>query len=81
MHQAGAKKKQCSTGGVCQRHGAKVKRCSSEGCTNHAQKGGIMCVRHGARSLLLAATIHYKLVPTVLCTERFDFPSLVVFFL
>ena len=29
------------------KHGAKVKRCSSEGCTNHAQKGGV-CWRHGA---------------------------------
>ena len=30
------------------RHGAKVKRCSSEGCTNVAQIGGV-CIRHGAR--------------------------------
>jgi hypothetical protein len=35
-------------GGLCGRHGAKVKRCSSEGCTNHAMKGGV-CVRHGVK--------------------------------
>jgi hypothetical protein len=29
------------------RHGAKVKLCSSDGCTNYAQRGGV-CVRHGA---------------------------------
>jgi len=29
------------------RHGAKVKLCSSEGCTNHAKNGGV-CVRHGS---------------------------------
>ena len=34
-------------GGVCIRHGAKVKRCSSEGCTNQAQNGGV-CKRDGA---------------------------------
>ena len=33
------------------RHGAnvKVKRCSSEGCTNHVVKGGV-CRRHGAKA-------------------------------
>ena len=34
-------------GGVCFRHGAKVKLCSREGCTNYAKKGGV-CIRHGA---------------------------------
>eukprot|EP00986_Skeletonema_menzelii_P016768 scaffold15845_cov97-Skeletonema_menzelii.AAC.1 len=34
-------------GGVCIKHGAKIKRCSSEGCTNQAKRGG-MCMRHGA---------------------------------
>eukprot|EP00985_Skeletonema_marinoi_P013353 scaffold6595_cov92-Skeletonema_marinoi.AAC.1 len=29
-------------------HGAKEKRCSSEGCTNYSQKGGV-CKRHGAK--------------------------------
>jgi hypothetical protein len=29
------------------RHGAKVKRCSCEGCTSYAQSGGV-CMRHGA---------------------------------
>jgi len=33
-------------GGVCQRHGAKVKRCKVDGCTNQAQKRGV-CIRHG----------------------------------
>ena len=28
-------------GGVCTRHGAKVKRCSGEGCTNVAVQGGV----------------------------------------
>eukprot|EP00984_Skeletonema_dohrnii_P024334 scaffold13442_cov96-Skeletonema_dohrnii-CCMP3373.AAC.3 len=38
-------------GGVCVRHGAKVKRklCSREGCTNIAIKGGV-CTRHGAQT-------------------------------
>ena len=35
-------------GGVCVKHGAKVKRCSHEGCTNGAVKGGV-CWRHGAK--------------------------------
>jgi len=49
---------QCSTdgctstaykgGGVCKRHGAKIKRCNSEGCTNQVVKGGV-CHRHGAK--------------------------------
>ena len=30
------------------KHGAKFKRCSREGCTNQARKGGV-CVRHGAK--------------------------------
>jgi hypothetical protein len=34
-------------GGVCMRHGAQVKLCSSEGCTNQAKKGGV-CMRHRA---------------------------------
>ena len=29
------------------KHGAYVKRCSSEGCANYAVKGGV-CRRHGA---------------------------------
>jgi methylthioribose-1-phosphate isomerase len=40
---------QSKQGGVCRRHGAKVKckQCSSDGCTNLAQKGGV-CQKHGA---------------------------------
>eukprot|EP00985_Skeletonema_marinoi_P001399 scaffold564_cov97-Skeletonema_marinoi.AAC.1 len=33
------------SGGVCVRHGAKVKRCSHEGCANQAG----LCIRHGAK--------------------------------
>jgi hypothetical protein len=32
---------------VCIKHGAQVKRCSSEGCTKYAKKGGV-CMKHGA---------------------------------
>ena len=32
---------------MCCRHGAKVKLCSSEGCTNQAKQKGV-CKRHGA---------------------------------
>lgn len=34
-------------GGVCRRHGAKIKLCSAEGCTNHSKRGGV-CWRHDA---------------------------------
>jgi len=34
-------------GGVCVRHGTKLKRCSSEGCSNQVKKEGV-CRRHGA---------------------------------
>eukprot|EP00984_Skeletonema_dohrnii_P024787 scaffold13923_cov78-Skeletonema_dohrnii-CCMP3373.AAC.3 len=34
-------------GGVCIRHGAKVKKCSHDGCTNQAKRIGL-CKRHGA---------------------------------
>ena len=40
--------KQAKKGGVCIRHGAKVKLCSHEGCTNQIKQGGV-CWRHGAR--------------------------------
>ena len=32
---------------MCVTHGAKVKRCSIDGCTNQVKKGGV-CIRHGA---------------------------------
>jgi len=38
---------QAKKGGVCIKHGAEKKQCSTEGCTNKAQKGGV-CVKHGA---------------------------------
>ena len=37
---------QVRTGGVCTRHGAKVKTCKHEGCTTQARKGGV-CTKHG----------------------------------
>ena len=33
---------------MCIKHGAKVKKCSSEGCTHRVQEGGV-CIRHGAK--------------------------------
>ena len=39
---------QAQNGGVCIKHGAKVKVCSVEGCKNIAKKGGV-CIRHGAK--------------------------------
>jgi len=35
-------------GGVCRRHGAKVKLCKFEGCTNQVIQIGL-CMRHGAK--------------------------------
>ena len=40
--------KQAKKGGICIRHGAKVRKCSHEGCTNNALKSGL-CIRHGAK--------------------------------
>ena len=36
------------------KHGAKIKRCSTEGCTNYAQKRGV-CRRHGAEIKLCSS--------------------------
>ena len=43
-------------GGVCIKHGAKVKVyvCSYEGCTNRAIQGGV-CMRHGAKVKLCSS--------------------------
>ena len=35
-------------GGVCVKHGAKIKQCKENGCTNNARKGGV-CLKHGAK--------------------------------
>jgi hypothetical protein len=35
-------------GGVCVKHGARVKRCNQNGCDNQVLQGGV-CVKHGAR--------------------------------
>ena len=45
----GERKREISNkkGRVCASHGAKVKRCSHEGCTKQSQNGGV-CVRQGA---------------------------------
>eukprot|EP00984_Skeletonema_dohrnii_P016396 scaffold7272_cov124-Skeletonema_dohrnii-CCMP3373.AAC.10 len=58
-HGSKVKHKKCSSdsegctnlaqnGGVCMRHGAKVKLCISEGCTKLARARGV-CIRHGAK--------------------------------
>ena len=36
--------------GVCKAHGAKVKLCNKEGCTNRAKQGGV-CTAHGANTV------------------------------
>jgi len=41
-------------GGVCMRHGAKLKLCSSDGCTNQFYRGGV-CMRHGAKLKLYSS--------------------------
>lgn len=38
---------QVQQGGLCIRHGAKVKMCTASGCTKLAQQGGL-CIKHGA---------------------------------
>ena len=40
---------QSRKGGVCVRHGAKLKLCSSEACTYLAREGGV-CIRHGTKN-------------------------------
>ena len=42
---------QAAKGGVCVTHGAVVKRCSHEGCTYLAVKGGV-CTQHYRMSLV-----------------------------
>mmetsp|Transcript_431 Transcript_431/g.989 ORF Transcript_431/g.989 Transcript_431/m.989 type:complete len:142 (-) Transcript_431:701-1126(-) len=46
---------------VCVRHGAKIKRCCSEGCTKRAQQGGVCITHDGAK---------HKLCSSVGCTNR-----------
>ena len=41
-------------GGVCVKHGAKVKQCSHDGCTKRAQNGGV-CITHGAKVKLCSS--------------------------
>ena len=36
------------------KHGANVKRCSSEGCNNYAKRGGV-CMKHGANVKLCSS--------------------------
>ena len=43
--------KYAQVGGVCMRHGEKIKKlytCSHEGCNKYERKGGV-CIRHGAK--------------------------------
>ncbi len=42
-------------GGLCRRHGAKAKLCSSGGCTNQVVNGGV-CKRHGATHQTLCSS-------------------------
>eukprot|EP00984_Skeletonema_dohrnii_P000460 scaffold158_cov103-Skeletonema_dohrnii-CCMP3373.AAC.3 len=46
-------------GGLCMRHGAKVKLCITGGYTNHAKNGGI-CRRHGAKNQLTTEGVCMK---------------------
>eukprot|EP00984_Skeletonema_dohrnii_P010548 scaffold4110_cov77-Skeletonema_dohrnii-CCMP3373.AAC.13 len=41
-------------GGVCKRHGAKIRLCRSEGCPNQIIRGGV-CRRHGAELKLCSS--------------------------
>ena len=54
---------QVRKGGVCIRHGAKVKRkirtCNTEGCANQVRKGGV-CIRHGAKRTKKKYTCSYE---------------------
>ena len=45
---------QVRCGGVCMKHGAKKKLCSSDGCTNGAVNGGV-CKTHGAKVKLCSS--------------------------
>jgi len=40
--------KSSSQEGLCKQHGAQIKRCSSKGCINQAQRGGVFAM-HGAK--------------------------------
>jgi len=41
-------------GGVCVRHGASRKLCSSEGCTSRCLNSAV-CVKHGAKTKLCSS--------------------------
>ena len=49
-------------GGLCGRHGAKVKQCGNEGCTKQAKRGG-HCLRHGG-------WVNVKLCSHKSCTSK-----------
>jgi len=54
---------QAKVGGVCTRHGAKVKRkerkkCSAEDCPNIAVRGGV-CWRHGAKLSMKMCSVEH----------------------
>ena len=49
------------------KHGAKVKRCSREGCTNKAVKGGV-CKKHGVA--MMDVQNELKMEECVLRTEQ-----------
>ena len=56
----GCTKNKAQKEGVCKKHGAKIKLCNSEGCSNIVVKGGV-CKRHGAK---------VKLCSTERCTNQ-----------
>eukprot|EP00984_Skeletonema_dohrnii_P014681 scaffold6206_cov76-Skeletonema_dohrnii-CCMP3373.AAC.1 len=59
----GCTNKACK-GGLCMRHGAKVKLCSTGGYTNHAKNGDI-CSRHGAEGVCMKHGAKVNLYATV----------------
>eukprot|EP00984_Skeletonema_dohrnii_P015434 scaffold6670_cov81-Skeletonema_dohrnii-CCMP3373.AAC.2 len=62
---------QVQNGGVCIKHGAEVKRCSSKGCTNGAIKGGV-CKKHAVEQLKKQICMHgakVKLCSSEGCTH------------
>jgi len=61
---------------VCATHGAQYKRCSHEGCTSKAKKGGV-CFRHGAKTPCVHEGCKNKVQLGGLCKKhyRLAFPS------
>ena len=58
-------------GGVCVTHGAKVKRCSFEGCTNIVVKGGVCVASHMEQNRKQRSDAIMKVVPMEPLREGF----------